>query len=59
MSDGRLAGSSGPVEPKNNGVLIVRTRSKDPIHNYIDNGGRTAVQVFGWYLGGSNVSPVS
>ena len=39
MGYGRLSSSSGPVEPENNGVLIIHTTSKDPVHNSIDNGG--------------------
>ena len=39
MGDGRFAGSSEPVEPKNTGVLILDIKSEDSIHNSIHNGG--------------------
>ena len=37
MRDGGLASSSGPVEPKNDGVPIILPKSKDPIHNFVDD----------------------
>jgi len=39
MGDGRLASSSGSVKPKNDGVSIILPKSKDPIHNFVDDSG--------------------
>ena len=37
MGDGGLASSSGSIEPKNNGVLIILP--KDPLHDFFDDSG--------------------
>jgi len=37
MRDGGLSSSGRPIHPEDNGVLIIHTKSQNPIHDFVDN----------------------
>ena len=48
MGDGRLSCSGRPIHPEHNGVLIVHSKSQNPIHDFIDNCSSGVGMAFRW-----------